>query len=134
VKNLDKEELAQWMEARGIGQALRGWASNKLLGRRNYDVLEDLATKGEATLKIIHLPSGLLKIESAKTFETEATNLEAENKELKKTVKTQEKEIMRLREEKEITRLKAKKETKAAKKKPKAVTNIPPVEWPLEDS
>lgn len=53
---MDNEELAKWMEQRQIGQQLQSWASNDLLGHRAYNILEDLATKGKATITINMYP------------------------------------------------------------------------------
>jgi len=93
---MDKKELAQWMERRGIGQTLSAWVGNELLGRRNYSDLQRLATDGTATLQIKLSDRGKLNIVATETFEGEVTNLEQENKDLKKTVKDQEMQIASL--------------------------------------
>ena len=90
---MESKELAQWMERRGIGQALRAWVNNELLGRRNYSDLESLATDGAATIKVTLSSRGKLAINATETFETEVKQLEQENRDLQKTVKTQEKQI-----------------------------------------
>jgi RecB family endonuclease NucS len=49
---MDYDELAKWMEARRIGDQLRFWLSNQIIGPHNYTILEDLATTGTAALQI----------------------------------------------------------------------------------
>jgi len=93
---MESKELAAWMERRGVGQTLRAWVNNELLGRRNYTDLKSLATNGTATIKISLAKTGGLSITPTETFEGEVTNLEQEIASLKKTVKAKDKEIASL--------------------------------------
>lgn len=93
---MESKELARWMERRGVGQALRAWVGNEVLGRRNYSDLQGLVTDGTATIQVKLSDRGKLVITATETFEGEVTNLEQENKDLKKTVKNQEKQIVDL--------------------------------------
>jgi len=124
VKNMDKKELAAWMERRGVGLTLRAWVNNELLGRRNYSDLEGLATNGTATIKISLATTGGLSITPTETFEGEVTNLEQEIVDLKKTVKAKDKEIASLKKETP----KKKKAVKKVTPNPSAIVTDTPID------
>jgi len=92
------EELAVWMEARGIGQMLQAWVNNDLLAGRDYAVLEDLMTTNVAAIKVSLTTQGLLKVAKASTYEFEAAKCERELNEAKKTIKNLEKTVNSLSE------------------------------------
>jgi len=132
VKNMDKKELATWMERRGVGLTLRAWVNNELLGRRNYSDLEGLVTDGTATIKISLAKTGKLSITPSEITQLEisnremlVSNLERENAILKKTVKTKEKEIASLEKASAKKKKVVKKVTPKAAAEEEGVTSTP---------
>lgn len=116
------------MEAHGIGQALRAWVSNHLLGHRDYLTLEGLATEGKAVLQAQMNSFGGLTITATKTYENELLEATVNLDEAKKQIKTQEKGLRSCEKEiknqnktigelrKEIKSLKAEAKKKAVAK------------------
>ena len=52
TETMDKDELVEWMETHDIAETLRCYVINNLKGEKQYEPLADLATKGEAVVKI----------------------------------------------------------------------------------
>mgnify|MGYP001328265356 CR=1 FL=1 len=62
---MDKAELVKWMETHEIAETLRSYVINNLKAAKEYEPLADLATKGEAVIKIkLRFAGGLPSLRS----------------------------------------------------------------------
>jgi len=113
---MDQKELVEWMKNHNVVNNLKNYMHNAWTVGENYSAIEDLATKGSATVTL-SIVQGNIRIAKAETHEKELENAENELDEAKKTVKAQEKTIRTL--EKQVENLQ--KAKPAAPKKSEAV-------------
>jgi hypothetical protein len=76
VKNLEYDELAKWMEKFAVGDQLRTWIVNDMLGRRNYGLLEDLVTRGKAVISVIINAEGRIFLQKVEEVVREVVKIE----------------------------------------------------------
>jgi len=119
---MDLKQLAEWMKTHDIANSLKNYIHNAMVVGENYSAIEDLATKGSATVTISIL-QGNMRMVKAETHEAElamaAKTLATVREELKdaqKTIKKQDKEIENLKVQ--TTKTSTQKKSKTVKEDP----------------